>query len=47
MRRVFIRALSRKTARKRCPWAASVVRVEGGCFAFESSADALSFKRSR
>lgn len=39
MRREFIEARSRGTAVKRCPWAARIVKVEGGYMAFESAAD--------
>jgi hypothetical protein len=39
MRSVFIECKSRSTAKRRCPWAAILAKVEGGYHAFESVAD--------
>lgn len=39
MRTEFIACTSRSTAVRQCPWAAKVVKVEGGYRAFESLAD--------
>lgn len=47
MRKEFIACKSRKTAYRRCPWAAKTVSVTGGYIAFESIADYLVFKGQR
>ena len=39
MRTITVECKSRSTARRRCPWAAIVVKVEGGFLCFESFAD--------
>lgn len=39
MRTAFIECKSRKTAKRRCPWASKIVKVEGGYHAFESIDD--------
>lgn len=39
MRQQFIECVSRNTAKRRCPWAAKIVRVDGGWLAFESVDD--------
>jgi hypothetical protein len=47
MRKEFINASSAKQARKLAPWAAKVVKVEGGYLAFESVADAQTWRRQK
>jgi hypothetical protein len=39
MRVEFIPCASRSTAARQCPWAAKIVKVDGGFRAFESMAD--------
>jgi hypothetical protein len=39
MRKQFLHVKSYQTARKRAPWAAKIVRAEGGFWAFESVHD--------
>jgi hypothetical protein len=39
MRKEMVECKSRETAKRRCPWAAKVVKVEGGYVAFESADD--------
>jgi hypothetical protein len=39
MRRELIEATSEDEARDKAPWAATIVKVEGGYMAFESMAD--------
>lgn len=39
MRREMIHCKSRSTAKRRAPWAAVIMKVEGGFIAFESVAD--------
>ena len=40
MRREFIEADSREEAKELCPWASTVIEVDGGWMCFESVADA-------
>lgn len=39
MRKEFVACSSYSTAWRRCPWAAVIVKVEGGFLAFESVTD--------
>lgn len=39
MRTEFIECKSRSTAKRHCPWAAKIVKVQGGFVAFESLMD--------
>ena len=39
MRKEFIECKTRSTAVRRAPWAAKIVKVDGGYMAFESEAD--------
>jgi hypothetical protein len=39
MRTQFVQANNRRTATIECPWAAEVVKVDGGYMAFESITD--------
>lgn len=39
MRSAFIECRSRTTAGRRAPWAAIIIKVEGGFHAFESMTD--------
>jgi len=39
MRITFVERKSRATARRHCPWAAKICKVEGGFLCFESLAD--------
>lgn len=47
MRSELILCASRSTARRRAPWAAAICKCEGGFLAFESSADAMTWKAQR
>lgn len=47
MRSQFVECKSRKTAKRRCPWAAIVTKVEGGFHAFESVADYVTWKNQK
>lgn len=47
MRREFIMCKTRRTAQRRAPWAAVLVKAEGGWWAFESSADARMWQQQR
>lgn len=47
MRTEFITAKTAAQARKLAPWAAKVVKVEGGYRAFESVADYETWKRQK
>ena len=47
MRTAFIEAKTRRTAKKRAPWAAVIRKVDGGYKAYESVADAQQDKRQR
>ncbi len=40
MRKVFINCATRRTARRRAPWAAVIVKAEYGYWAFECVQDA-------
>lgn len=39
MRQIFVQVASYNTAKRRAPWAAKIVRVEGGFIAFECLSD--------
>lgn len=43
----MIECKSRKTAIRKAPWAAKIVKVEGGYLAFESMADYQTWKRQK
>jgi hypothetical protein len=47
MRRESVWCKSRRTAKRRCPWAAKIVKVEGGFIAFESVLDYVTWKNQR
>lgn len=47
MREEFVECRSYKTAKRRCPWAAVIMRVEGGFYAFESVVDYQTAKRQK
>ena len=47
MRKEFIQADTRYQAKKAAPWAASIVKVEGGFMAFESVSDAQLWKSQK
>ena len=47
MRRELIECKTRKTAAKRAPWAAELVKVEGGWMAFESFQDAQTWRSQK
>ena len=47
MRQVLIEAKRADQARRRAPWAAKVVKVEGGYLAFESIADYETWRRQK
>lgn len=36
MRKEFVKCASRSTAKRRCPWAAVIAKVDGGFYCFES-----------
>lgn len=45
MREEFVECKSYKTAKRRCPWAAVIMRVEGRFHAYESVEDYKTAKR--
>ena len=47
MREEFVKCKSYKTAKRRCPWAAVIMRVEGGYHAYESVEDYRTAKRQK
>lgn len=47
MKTQIIAAKSASAARKQAPWAAKVVKVEGGYMAFESVADYAQWRRQK
>lgn len=47
MRTEFVACADRRTAKRRCPWAAVIVKVEGGYRCFESRNDARTWRRQR
>ncbi len=47
MKKEFIEVKSRKTAVKRAPWAARIIKVEGGYMAFESTTDYQTWKKQK
>jgi hypothetical protein len=47
MRQQFTEAKTRKSASKDCPWAARVVKVDGGYMCFESEADYQTWKQQK
>lgn len=47
MRKEFIEAKTRKQAAKLAPWAADMVKVDGGYMAFESADDADTFRSQK
>ncbi len=47
MKKELIIASSAKSARKLAPWAAKVIKVEGGYMAFESVNDAKIWKNQK
>jgi len=44
MRKEFVECASYGTAKRHCPWAAIIARVEGGFMAFESIQDYKTWK---
>lgn len=44
MRKEFIQATTRRQAVKLAPWAADLIKVDGGYMAFESVGDAETFR---
>ena len=47
MRQEFVEAKNRKEATHKAPWAAKVIKVEGGYMAFESANDYETWKRQK
>lgn len=47
MRTEFVVCKSRSTAVRLCPWAAKIVKVDGGYRAFESLADYATWRNQR
>lgn len=47
MKQQFVEAKSRKEAEKKAPWAAKIIKVEGGYRAFESLADYKTWKKQK
>jgi hypothetical protein len=47
MKTQFIQCKDRRTAKRRCPWACKIVKVEMGYFAFESWADWQIYKNQK
>jgi len=47
MKKQFLSCKDRKTAQRRCPWAAKIVKVELGYICFESIDDYLVWKKQK
>jgi hypothetical protein len=47
MRREFLANVTRSVAIRTCPWAAKIVKVDGGYMAFESLDDYQTWKNQR
>lgn len=47
MRTTFVETDSREVAKKECPWAAKIVKVEGGYMCFESITDYNTWKNQK
>ena len=47
MRRQLVFVLSRTTAKRYCPWAAVIAKVEAGFLAFSSREDYLQWKKQK
>ena len=47
MRKVFIEVSTRRAAIKAAPWAAAIVKCDGGYIAFESASDFRAWKNQR
>lgn len=47
MKKQFVECADRKTAWEKCPWAAKIVKVEGGFMAFESLTDYRTWKNQK
>jgi hypothetical protein len=47
MRTQFVECNTRAQAKKECPWAAVIVKAEGGYWCFESRADYTTWKEQR
>ena len=47
MRTQFVQVATRKAALDACPWAAKVVKVEGGYMCFESVTDYETWRRQK
>lgn len=47
MKSVFVECKCRKTAKKRCPWAAVIAKVDGGYHAFESWQDYQTWRKQK
>ena len=47
MRTVFVECKHRSTAKRRCPWAAVIAKIEGGFRCFESVTDYHTWKKQR
>lgn len=47
MRKELIEVKQRRTAVRRAPWAARIVKVDGGYMAFESMSDYLTWQSQR
>ncbi|MGH6625128.1 MAG: hypothetical protein ACRECD_01050 [Burkholderiaceae bacterium] len=47
MRKEFVECKTRATAVRRCPWAAVIIKVDGGYMAFESVNDADVWRRQK
>ena len=47
MRKEFVECKSRSTAKRLCPWAARIIKAEGGYWAFESIEDARIWKAQK
>lgn len=47
MRKQFIECKTRRTAARQAPWAAAIIKVDGGYLAFESAADAATARNQR
>ena len=47
MRQIFLQVKTRKAAKQAAPWAAKIVKVEGGYLAFESTVDYETWRKQK
>ncbi len=47
MRKEYVQCMSRRAARKLCPWAAVITEVDGGYLCFESQDDYRTWRNQK